>query len=71
MKAEEAESSTSQSLVVSSVVVVDNKKVERPAENTKARYLERVKELDLKDLECRQELAEVLGLKNVSHKDLS
>ena len=66
MKAEEAESSTTQSSVVSSVVVVDNKRVERPAEASKTRYLERVKELDLEDLECRQELAEGLGLKNVS-----
>ena len=41
------------------------------AETSKARYLERVKELDLEDLVCRQELAEVLGLKNVSHKNLS
>ena len=71
MKAEEAESSTPQSSVVSSVVVMDKKKVGRPAETSKARYLERVKELDLEDLACRQELAEVLGLKNVSHEDLS
>ena len=40
--------------------------MERPAEASKTRNLERVKELDLEDLECRQELAEVLGLKNVS-----
>ena len=65
MEAEEAESSTPQS----SVVDVDNKMVEKPAEASKTRYLERVKELDLEDLECRQELAEVLGLKNVSHED--
>ena len=71
MEAEEAESSTPQSSVVSSVVVVDNKKAGRPADTSKTRYLERVKELDLEDLECRQELAEVLGLKNVSHEDLS
>ena len=70
MKAEEAETSTPQSSVVSSVVV-DSKKAERPAETSKARYLERVKELHLEDLECRQKLAEVLGLKNLSHKDLS
>ena len=68
IEAEEAESSTPQSLVVSSVVVVGNKKVERPAETTKT---ERVKELDLENLECRQELAKILGLKNVSHEDLS
>ena len=71
MGAEEAESSTPQSSVVSSVVVVDNKRVERPAEASRARYLEKVKELDLEDLECRQELAEVLGLKHMSHEDLS
>ena len=61
MEAEEAESSTPQSSLVSSVVVVDNKKMERPAEASKTRCSERVKELDLEDLECRQELAEVLG----------
>ena len=71
MEAEEAESSTPQSSLVSSVVVVDNKRVERPAEASKTRYLERIKELDLEDLECRKELADVLGLKNVSHEDLS
>ena len=71
MEAEEAESSTPQSSVVSSVVVIDNKRVERPAEASRARYLEKVKELDLEDLECRQELAEVLGLKHISHEDLS
>ena len=71
MEAEEAESSTPQSSVVSSVVVIDNKRVERPAEASRARYLEKVKELDLEDLECRQELAEVLGLKHMSHEDLS
>ena len=71
MEAEEAGLSTPQSSVVSSVVVVDNKKAERPAETSKARSLERMKELDLEDLSCRQELAEVLGLKNVSHEKLS
>ena len=71
MEAEEAESSTPQSSAVSSVVVVDNKRVEKPAEASRTRYLEKVKELDLEDLECRQELAEVLGLKQVSHEDLS
>ena len=29
-----------------------------------------MKELDLEDLECRQELAEALGLERVSHEDL-
>ena len=71
MEAEEAESSTPQSSVVSSVVVVENKRVEKPAEESRTRYLEKVKELDLEDLECSQELAEVLGLKHVSHEDLS
>ena len=56
--------------VVSSVVVVENKRVERPAETSRSRYLEKVKELDLEDLECRQELAEALGLERVSHEDL-
>ena len=72
MEAKEEESSTPQSSFgreVSSVVVVDNKRVERTAEASKTRYSERLKELDLKDLECRQELAEVLGLKDVSHED--
>ena len=70
MEAEEATSSTPQSSVVSSVVVVENKRVERPAETSRSRYLEKVKELDLEDLECRQELAETLGLERVSHEDL-
>ena len=72
IEAEEAESATPQSSVVSSVVVVvDSKRVERPAETSRTRYLEKIKELDLEDLECRQELAEALGLKHVSHEDLS
>ena len=71
MEAEEAESSTPQSSVVSSVVVVEDKRVEKTAEASRTRYLEKVKEMDLEDLECRQELAEVLGLKHVSHEDLS
>ena len=53
------------------VVVVDDKKTERPGETSKARYLERTKDLDLEDLACRQDLADVLGLKNMSHEDLS
>ena len=56
---------------MSSVVVVESKRVERPAETSRSRYLEKVKELDLEDLECRQELAEALGLERVSHGDLS
>ena len=47
MEDEKAESSTPQSSVVSSVVVVDNKRVERPAETSRTRYLEKIKELDL------------------------
>ena len=43
MEAEEAESSTPQSSVVSSVVVVENKRVERPAETSRTRYLEKMK----------------------------
>ena len=43
----------------------------RPAETSRTRYLEKMKELDMEDLECRQELAEALGLKHVSHEDLS
>ena len=50
---------------------MDDKKLERPAEANKTRYSERVKKLDLEDLECTQELAEVSGLKDVSHEDLS
>ena len=51
--------------------MVDSKRVERPAETSRTRYLEKIKELDLEDLECRQELAEALGLEHVSHEDLS
>ena len=43
--------------------------MERAAEANKTRHSERIKELDLE--ECREELAEVLGLKDVSHEDLS
>ena len=43
MEDEEAESSTPQSSLVSSVVVVDNKKTERLAEASKTRYSERVR----------------------------
>ena len=71
MEAEEAESSTPQSSVVFSVVVVEDKRVEKTVEASRTWYLEKVKELDLEDLECRHKLAEVLGLKHVSHGDLS
>ena len=50
---------------------MDDKKTERPGEASKARYLERVKDLDLEDLACRQELAEILGLKIMSQEELS
>ena len=66
MEGDEAETSITQSSVVSLVmVVVDYKTTERPGEASKARYLEieREKDLELEDLACRQELAEILGLK--------
>ena len=72
MEGDEAEPSTPQSSVVSSVVMVDNKKkVGGPGEASRTRYLERVKDLNLEDLACRQELTEFLGLKSLSHEDLS
>ena len=52
MEAEGGESSTPQSSVVSSVVVVDSKRVERPAESSRTRYLEKIKELNSEDLAC-------------------
>ena len=62
MEGDEAESSTPQSSVVSSVVMVDSrKKVEDPGEASRTRYLERVKDLDLEDLASRQELTEDLS----------
>ena len=70
MEGEEVTSPTPQSSVVSSVVLVESKRMERPAETSRTRYLEKVKELDLEELECRQELAEALGLEQVSHEDL-
>ena len=45
MEAEEATSSTPQSSVVSSVVVVESKRED--GETSRSRYLEKVKELDL------------------------
>ena len=33
--------------------------------------MKRVNDLDLEDLACRQELREVMGLKSLSHEDLS
>ena len=66
MEAEEATSSTPQGSVISSVVVAEKKKPERPAETSRSRYVEKVKEPDLEDLE----LAKALGLERVSHEDL-
>ena len=71
MEAEEATSLTPQSSVVSSVILAESRRVERPAETSRSRYLEKMKGLDLEDLECRQKLAETLGLERVSHEDLS
>ena len=72
MEGDEEEPSTPQSSLVSSVVVVDSKKkVEGPGETSRTRYLERVKDLDLEDLACRQELTEALGIRRLSHEDLS
>ena len=53
MEKDEMESSTTQSLVVSSEVIVEKDKTvkasaEGPGESNKARYLERVRNLDLK-----------------------
>ena len=56
---------------MSSVVMVEKKKVEGLGEASRTRYLERVMDLDLEDPACRQELTEVLGLKSLSHEDLS
>ena len=67
MEADEATSSTPQGSIISSVVVAEKKKPERPAEASRSKYVEKVKELDLEDLECRLELAKSLGLEQVSH----
>ena len=70
MEADEATSSTPQGSTISSVVVAEKKKSERPAETSRSKHVEKVKELDLEDLECRLELAKTLGLEQVSHEDL-
>ena len=70
MEADEATSSTPQGSIISSVVVAEKKKPERPAETSRSKYVEKVKELDLEDLECRLELAKALGLEQVSHENL-
>ena len=77
MERDEVECSSPQSSVVSSLVVVEKNKILRapaggPGDSSKARYLERLNDLDLEDLACRRELLEVLELKkSMSHKDLS
>ena len=53
---------------MSSVLMVDNKMIVI-GEASRTGYLERAKDLDLEDLACRQELTEVLGIKNLSHED--
>ena len=60
MEADEATSSTPQGSIISSVVVAEKNKPERPAETSRSKYVEKVKELDLEDLECRLELARKL-----------
>ena len=70
MEADEATSSNPQGSTISSVVVAEKKKSEMPAETSRSKYVEKVKELDLEDLECRLELAKTLGLKQGSHEDL-
>ena len=69
MEADEATSSTPQGSIISSVVVAEKKKPERPVDTSRLKYEEKVKELDLGDLECRLELAKALGLEQVSHED--
>ena len=69
-------SSTPQSSVVSSVVLVEScdkrKSSGEPLDGTSnVRYLEKVRDLDLKELACRPELMEVLELKSLSHEDLN
>ena len=71
MESEEVTSSTPPGSAISSVVVAESKRVERPTETARLRYLEKVKGLDLEGLECRRELAETLGIERVSHEDLS
>ena len=70
MEADEAISATPQGSIISSVVVAEKKRSEKPLETSRSKYEEKVKELVLEDLECRQELARALGLEQVSHEDL-
>ena len=71
MESEEVTSSTPPGSVISSVVVAESNRVERPMETARLRYPEKVKGLDLEGLECRRELAETLGIERVSDEDLS
>ena len=71
MESEEVTSSTPPGSAISSVVVAESKRVERPMETARLRYPEKVKGLDLEGLECRRELAETLGIERVSHEDSS
>ena len=74
MERDEAESSTPQSSVVTSVVVVDNrKKTEGPGETIRSRYLERVKDLDLWIHEAhisRAKTLETADLTGISKKSI-
>ena len=71
MESEEVTSSTPPSSAISSVVVAESKRENKSMETARLRYPEKVKELDLESLECRQELAETLGIERVSHEDLN
>ena len=69
-------SSTPQSSVGSSVVVVEraneNKYLEETLEGTsKVKYLERLRNLDLKEFAWRKQLMEVQELRGLSHEDLN
>ena len=57
MEADEATSSTPQGSMISSVVVAEKKRSEKPLETSRLKYEEKVRQLDLEDLECRLELA--------------
>ena len=70
------DSSTPRSSVVLSVVVVErgneNRSSGEALEGTsKARYIEKVKDLNMKELACRRELMEILEHKSQYHEDLS
>ena len=71
MESEEVTSSTPPSSAISSVVVAESKRENKSMETARLRYPEKVKELDLESLECRQELAQTLGIERVSHEDLN